>query len=64
MKEAEDDDSLIVRLYESIGKTTDAVLTIGGADYPVRMGAFELKTLKIKNGRAVEVDLIEREIAQ
>jgi len=62
MKEAEDDDSLIVRLYETIGKKTDAVLTLAGVDYPIRMDAFELKTLKIKNGRAVEVDLIEREL--
>ena len=60
IKEAEDDTALIVRLYETSGKPTDAVLTIDDADHPVGMGPFELKTLRIAEGRATEVDLIER----
>ena len=60
MKEAEDDDSLIVRLYETCGRPTETVLSIMGVDYPVAVGPFELKTLRIRSGRAVEVDLIER----
>lgn len=62
MKEAEDDDSLVVRLWETSGKPTDATLTLAGTDYPVKLGAFELKTLKIRDGKAVEVDLVERSL--
>ena len=62
MKEAEDDDSLIARLYETSGSATDAVLTLGPHEYPVRLSPFELKTLKLLDGRAVDVDPIEREM--
>lgn len=61
MKEAEDGSSLIVRLCETSGKPTDAVLAIAGGEFAVRMGAFELKALRIEGGRAIEVDLVERE---
>ncbi len=61
MKEAEDDEAIIVRLYETSGRSTDAVLTLMDVDYPVTMGAFEIKTLRVRDGEAVEVDLIERE---
>ena len=60
VKEAEDGDALIVRLYETSGKATEATLSLAGRSYAVKMGAFELKTLKIKDGKATEVDLIER----
>lgn len=48
------------RLYETSAKPTKATLSLMGTDYPVEMGPFELKTLKIAEGKAVEVDLIER----
>lgn len=64
MKESEDNDALIVRLYESAGKPTEAVLSLFGSAYPVSMGAFELKTLKVSDGKAIEVDLVEREVCR
>lgn len=61
MKEAEDGGALIVRLYETAGKPTQTTLKLAGREYPVTMGAFELKTLRIENGKAVETDLLERQ---
>lgn len=73
IKEAEDDDSLIVRLLEIEGRDIeDELVQHGewpkrrphsevGRAYPYRLSPFELKTLKIKGDQATEVDLIERE---
>lgn len=62
LKECEDDESLIVRLYETIGRATECVVRIGETEFKVHMGPFELKTLKIKDTGVQQVDLIEREI--
>lgn len=61
IKQAEDGEGLIVRLYETSGKSTSATLSLAGAQYAMEMKPFELKTLRIWNGNATEVDLVERE---
>ncbi len=63
LKECEDDEGLIVRLWETTGCSVDCVLKIGLHSYDVHLGPFELKTLKILKGQAEEVDLIERRIS-
>jgi alpha-mannosidase len=53
LKKAEDEDALIVRLFESVGKPTTAVLSIEGAgdDYQLNLNPFEIVTLKVKRGK-------------
>ena len=62
IKEAEDDDSLIVRLHETSGRPTDAVFVLGESRHNLSFQPFELKTLKAVDGGLVEVDLVERTI--
>ncbi|MFQ3548228.1 MAG: glycosyl hydrolase-related protein [Armatimonadota bacterium] len=59
MKQAEDGNGFIVRLFESSGKDTDFVFRFFNQQYNLSIKANELKTLRISNGKAVEVNLIE-----
>jgi len=61
IKEAEEDDSLIVRVRETEGKALgEAKLILDGSKYSFSIEAYELKTLRIKGGDCREVDLVER----
>lgn len=61
IKEAEDDDSLICRFYETAGSDpVETKLILEGAKYPVKIGPFKLKTVRISKGAAADVDLVER----
>jgi alpha-mannosidase len=58
---AEDSDDLIVRLYESEGKKTEAKVEIREVEFTTSIKPFELKTLKVaKDGKVTETDLLER----
>jgi len=63
LKLAEDGDELIVRLFEPTGKQRSTTLMIPGLGVreKVRLGAFEIKTLKIglRTGKVEEADLME-----
>lgn len=61
IKKSEDDDDYVVRLLETCGKDTTAILEFVGAKYHILMGRNEIKTLKIntEEKKAVEVNLIE-----
>ena len=64
IKEAEDDESLICRLYETSGKNVgEAKLTVNGSKHILNIGPSGLKTMRISKGRAAEVDVIERTLA-
>jgi alpha-mannosidase len=62
-KRAEGDDGMIVRLFEPTGRRRTTTLSLGfpGLETQLRMGPFELKTLRVdrKTGKAREVDLME-----
>ncbi|HPP73800.1 MAG TPA: glycoside hydrolase family 38 C-terminal domain-containing protein [Armatimonadota bacterium] len=61
IKLAEDNDDLIVRLYESEGRKTTAKLQFGEQAIKTEIGPYELKTLRITpSGEVIETDLIER----
>jgi alpha-mannosidase len=63
-KRAEEDDGLIVRLFEPTGRRRKTTLSLDscGMRAEVRMQPFEIKTLRIdrRTGRCSEVDLLER----
>ena len=63
-KKAEDDDSLLIRLFNASAKPADANLTIPGTtidSIPLAFSKFEVKSLLIdvKDGKMVECDMIE-----
>lgn len=62
IKECEDDEGLIVRLWETLGRSSECTLRLGEREWSVGIGPFEIKTLKITDDRIQEVDLIERPI--
>jgi len=64
MKKAEKSESLVLRLWETAGKTTKTTLTVEGKKYPIQVGAWQLKTYLIakKSGKLTECDMIERPV--
>jgi alpha-mannosidase len=64
LKAAEDGDGdLVLRCYETSGRSTRATLTFFGRRLQFEIGRFEIKTLKLpKDGgtRVLETDLLER----
>jgi alpha-mannosidase len=61
LKVAEDGDDLIIRLYESEGKATEATVNIMGHTITTLLTPYELKTLKLdSSGNVKETDLLER----
>jgi D-alanyl-D-alanine carboxypeptidase len=62
-KKAENDNSLILRLFEPTGKSRTSTLLLPGFTKRVKLkfAPFEIKTLKISpNGSVKQVDLLER----
>lgn len=63
-KQAEDGHGYIFRLFEPTGIARDTVLDIPalGLSHPVKLGAFEIKSLRLDAGTGAisEVDLLER----
>lgn len=63
LKKAEDGDELVLRLYETSGRATEAELCLPqeGRSYRIRMGPYEIKTLKLPSDLPPrEVDMLER----
>lgn len=61
LKMAEDGDDLIVRLYESEGRETQARVRIMNIEINTSLHPYELKTLRVtRDGEVTETDLIER----
>ena len=62
-KRAEGGDDLVVRLFEPTGRGRKTTLSIesAGLKTAVKMGAFEIKTLRVnrRSGRVREVGLLE-----
>ena len=59
LKHCEYDDAVIVRLVEIAGENTNAKISILGNDFDVNMKPFEIKTLKLKDGKYTEEFLTE-----
>ena len=64
LKKAEDNDDVIVRIYESAGRETRATVALHFAelDWVGTLRPFEIKTLRfdLDDKRATEVDMLER----
>ncbi len=58
-KHAEDKNGVILRLFNPTDHTASASLVCEGTAWSGEFGAFEIKTVRIYNGKAVETDLIE-----
>jgi alpha-mannosidase len=64
-KPAQDGQELVIRLFEPTGKARTTTLSVPafGVSQAVRLGRFEIKTLRIsRTGQVVETDLLERPI--
>ena len=61
LKGAEDGDALVLRLFETEGRPTEARVSLArGPHFETHVGAFELKTLRLEpDGRIRDVDLLE-----
>lgn len=59
IKKCEYDDGLIIRLAETDGTEQTATLYAGTDNFSIEMMPYEIKTLKIKNGRAEEYYMTE-----
>ena len=62
LKHAEDNDGLILRLTEYNGTADQVTIRLDGAVHTVNMKPYEIKTLKLTEGTAVEVTMLERVI--
>jgi alpha-mannosidase len=64
LKKAEKSESLVVRLWETAGKSTKTTLTVEGKKHPIQIDAWQLKTYLIakRTGKLIETDLIERPV--
>jgi alpha-mannosidase len=62
MKQAESGEALVLRLWETAGRNTAyAVKLSGNVIYKGRLGAHQLRTLRLdRHGHVVETDLLER----
>jgi alpha-mannosidase len=61
IKRAEDDDRLIVRLQETAGQATHATISSERFkwSHPISLGAWEIKTVAIRDGAISEISLME-----
>ena len=59
VKQCEDDDALIIRLTETKGEAQTTTFYANGQSYTAALTPFEIKTLKLANGEAKEVNLLE-----
>ena len=65
VKKAEDDDGMVLRLYEYAGRKDEVKINVTILDKEIRLpvSKYEIKTIKLEqgvSGRTVETDLIER----
>ncbi len=61
VKVAEDGEDLVIRLYESVGRRTQATVIIGVRPIQVTLDPHELKSLRLSpDGSVAETDLLER----
>ena len=62
IKKAEDDETLILRLFEPTGHERNTTVAVGGMEFEVALGKFEAKTLKVdlEGQKWSEVDMMER----
>ena len=60
-KNAEDNDGTVLRFVETAGKDTPCEIDVKFLNTKIKLDfkAFEIKTVKIKNGACVETDLLE-----
>lgn len=66
LKQAEDGDGYIVRLWESRGKPASGQVALDflNAAFPVKMGPYQIASFRVRpNGEVIPVDLTEEEIA-
>ncbi len=59
IKEGYADDSEIIRLYEYLGKEQDAAINYFGKNFSIKLTPYEIKTLKIKDGKISDSNIIE-----
>jgi alpha-mannosidase len=61
LKKAEDSDDLVIRLYETAGRDTKARISFPSEKIvqDVQMGHHEIKTLKLTDGKFIEVNMLE-----
>lgn len=59
VKFCENSDDIIIRICENYGETRKTKLMFYDKEYFVDMSAFEIKTLKISNGKIKEVNMLE-----
>jgi alpha-mannosidase len=60
-KKAEDDDGIVIRMYEYAGAEDKVKINITPLkkEICVPVGKYEIKTLKLNDGRTVETDMLE-----
>lgn len=59
LKKWEDGEGLILRLFETDGIAVDTNVTIAGKPFSVSLGAYDIKTLLLKNGELASVSMLE-----
>ncbi len=62
IKMAEQGNGVIVRLTETLGKKKTIEFKMKNQTYKVKVSPFEIKTLLIEDGKAVETDMLENKI--
>jgi alpha-mannosidase len=64
VKQSEDGSGWVVRLYETVGKETEARvrMPVLECDWSGRLGAHEVKTLRVEMNKIAEVDLTEMQV--
>ena len=59
LKEAEDGGCDIIRIAETAGRKQDVVIKYFDEKYSVSVNPYEIKTLKLDDGKATEVNITE-----
>ncbi|MEK6571333.1 MAG: glycoside hydrolase family 38 C-terminal domain-containing protein, partial [Bacteroidota bacterium] len=64
LKKAEDSDDLVIRLYETIGRYTTAIINLPSLNFKeqVKVDHHEIKTLKIHDRKVMGVNMLEENI--
>jgi alpha-mannosidase len=61
LKKAEDGEDLVIRLWETGGKTTKYRVELDGKRFPLEIGPWQLRTYRLtRRGKLTETDLLER----
>jgi alpha-mannosidase len=59
VKRSEDDDAIVVRAFESSGRSSRALIEVLGRSWQADFGAHEIKTFRLARDGVTEVDLLE-----